>query len=96
MGLPVITPAQLNLGPGFERGTPLWYYLLAESAIREFGQRMGPVGARINVQAFFSLLVNDPGSYLRSVLPFRPEPRFAGPDGRMTVADLFAFAGVVT
>ena len=53
MGITVITPEQLNLGPGFARGTPLWYYVLAESGIREFGQRLGPVASRINVEAFF-------------------------------------------
>ena len=47
------------------------------------------------MEAFFSLLVNDPGSYLRSVVPFLPEQRMAGADGQMTVSDLFAFAGVV-
>ena len=94
LGLPAITPEALNLGPGFETGTPLWYYVLAESGIREFGQRLGPVASRINVEAFFSLLVNDPGSYLRSVVPFLPEQRIPA-SGRMTVSDLFAFAGVV-
>ncbi len=95
LGVQAITPAQLNLGPGFERGTPLWYYILAEAQSREFGQRLGPVGSRIVTSTFFSVLANDPGSYLRSTVAFQPSPAIAGPDGRMTVSDLFTFAGVV-
>jgi hypothetical protein len=47
MGEPIFTPADLDLGPGFENGTPLWFYILAESERRELGLRLGDVGARI-------------------------------------------------
>jgi hypothetical protein len=95
MGIQAITPAQLNLGPGFERGTPLWFYILAEAQNREFGQRLGPVGSRLVTSTFFSVLANDPGSYLRSAVAFVPDPAIAGADGQVSVSDLFAFAGVV-
>jgi hypothetical protein len=65
MGLPVITPAQLNLGPAFDNGTPLWYYILAESSRTQDGKQLGPVGARIVADVFVKLLQVDPDSILR-------------------------------
>ena len=99
LGMPVISPAALNLGPGFERGTPLWYYVLAESSRLENGQRIGPVGSRIVAETFYSVLKRDPNSYLNTgvlglIGRFRPDPRIAGADGRMTISDIFQFARV--
>lgn len=65
MGLPVITPAELNLGPAFDNGTPLWYYILAESSRTQDGKQLGPVGARIVADVFVKLLQVDPDSILR-------------------------------
>lgn len=65
MGLPVITPAELNLGPAFADGTPLWYYILAESSRTQDGKMLGPVGGRIVADVFVRLLQIDPNSVLR-------------------------------
>jgi hypothetical protein len=97
MGLPVITPAELNLGPGFENGTPLWYYVLAESERTQGGASLGPVGSRIVGGTFAAVLFNDRDSYVRARGPWwRPDPAIAGPDGKMTLSDLFVFAGVTS
>jgi hypothetical protein len=89
----VITPKQLALGTGFENGTPLWYYILAEAKRRQDGLRLGPVGGRIVAEVFLSVLDADKSSYLHT--RFHPSPRFTGNDRTLTVSDLFEFAGVV-
>jgi len=95
LGLPVITPESLNLGPGFETGTPLWYYILAESEQVENGERLGPVGSTIVAVGFTAAVVNGV-----AVTPGLARPRqlveIIGPDRKMTVSDLFVFAGVAT
>jgi hypothetical protein len=96
LGQPVITPAQLNLGPGFESGTPLWFYILAEASRTTGGRTLGPVGSIIVGGTFLSLLVKDPDSILTGNRSFRPDPRIAGDDGVMSISDLFVFAGVAT
>jgi hypothetical protein len=93
LGLPVITPEQLNLSPGFETGTPLWYGVLAESQRTEGGARLGPTGSVIVKAGFDTARTNavkaetgNPGTV--------PNATITGPDGVMTVSDLFRFAGV--
>jgi Animal haem peroxidase len=73
MGLPVITPAELNLGPAFDNGTPLWYYILAESSRTQDGKQLGPVGARIVASVFVRLLQIDKDSILRGNRDFTPK-----------------------
>jgi hypothetical protein len=85
MGLPVITPEELNLGPAFATGTPLWYYLLAESSRMSDGVTLGPVGARITTDVFLRVLDLDRESVLS--VP-QPQP--------FTLADLFVSAGLAT
>jgi len=46
--------------------TPLWYYLLAESAIREKGEALGPVGAFLVAEVIIMILKNDTNSYLHT------------------------------
>jgi Animal haem peroxidase len=92
-GLSVLTPAQLDLGPGMETGTPLWFYVLAEAELTQDGQRLGVLGSRLNAAAFAAVLFRDKAAYVNDNR-FRLDPRIAGPDGRMTVSDLFRFAGV--
>jgi hypothetical protein len=65
MHLPVISPADLNLGPAFDNGTPLWYYILAESSRVNDGKMLGPVGGTIVADVFVTLLQIDPNSILR-------------------------------
>lgn len=94
IGIPVITPASLNLGAGFEHGTPLWYYILAESA-RNGGSTLGPVGGRIVADVMLHILAVDQNSFLNRERRFTPDPEIAGEDGAMTISDLLVFAGVV-
>jgi hypothetical protein len=93
MGLPVITPAELNLGTGFETGTPLWYYILAESG-RAGGAKLGPVGARIVAETFVGVLFADRTSILRT--GFVPQPPLAPTAGAFSLADFLVDAGVAT
>lgn len=80
------------LNPHLTRHTPLWYYILRESDIRENGRRLGPVGGRIVAETFIGLLQGDRLSYLRTS-PFWAPTLAANND--FTTADLLSLAGVV-
>jgi hypothetical protein len=95
LGLPVIPPSRLGLGPAWADGTPLWYYILAESGIVGDGRTLGPVGSAIVRGTFDAVLERDPKSITQSEKHFRPDPEFAGADGVATISDLFVFAGLV-
>ncbi|KPL54844.1 hypothetical protein ABB55_23640 [Prosthecomicrobium hirschii] len=83
---------------GLAEETPLWFYILKEAEIRENGQRLGPIGARILAEVFIGLLqggtlekegnmsfLSDPG--------WRPS---IGPDANtFRMVDLLTFADVV-
>lgn len=107
-GVPPITAAQLQSGlPADEvavlnsanglllKKTPLWYYILREAAVREGGDRLGPVGARIVAQTFVRMLKRDETSFLNLPGGFTPSLTAATP-GTFTFADLVHFAGVTT
>lgn len=71
MDLPVLAPEQLATGPAFtalERGgflkaTPLWYYILREAEILEYGERLGPLGSVILAETLAGVLIHDPASF---------------------------------
>ena len=67
MRIPALTPQQLSelaqFGVGFERSTPLWYYMLKEAEVAG-GARLAGVGARIVGEVFLGLLTLDRNSYL--------------------------------
>lgn len=90
----VISPESLNLGRGFQRGTPLWYYILAESQ-RGGGTHLGPVGSAIVAASFADAILRDRNSYVYNPR-FRVNSEIAGSDGNLTVSDFFVFAGVAT
>lgn len=92
MGEPIFTPAELDLGPGFENGTPLWFYILAESEQRELGLRLGNVGAQIVAEVFLTNLKRDKGSYLKAKPAFQPSVPH---QGDFTIGDFLQFARVV-
>jgi hypothetical protein len=77
---------------GFERSTPLWYYILKEAELAG-GTQLAGVGARIVAEVFIGLLQLDRRSYLaqeprwRPTLPSRTR-------GTFTMVDLLTFAGV--
>jgi len=73
--------------------TPLWYYVLREAAVRQRGDRLGPVGATIVAETLVRILKRDGGSYLNTVGGFVPSLP-ARKAGRFTFADLLVLAGV--
>jgi Animal haem peroxidase len=96
MGIRPLAPSQLHelvaLGVGFERSTPLWYYVLKEAELLADGLHLGPVGGRIVAEVFIGLLETDPGSYLTAQPRWRPTLTHNGGAFRMT--DFLSFAGV--
>jgi hypothetical protein len=80
------------LGVGFERSTPLWYYVLKEAEVVADGLHLGPVGGRIVAEVFIGLLQSDPGSYL-ATQP-RWQPTLPSRDGTFRMTDFLTFAGV--
>lgn len=93
LGYTALTPEELNLGPGFETGTPLWYYILEEAGRLAEGRKLGPVGSFIVGGTFMSLLMKDSKSILRGNKNFSANPAVAGVDSNMTVSDLVNFSG---
>src|SRR5207302_9912838 len=80
------------LGVGFERSTPLWYYVLKEAEVVAQGLHLGPVGGRIVAEVLVGLLQSDPGSYL-AVEP-RWRPTLPARNGTFRMTDFLTFAGV--
>ena len=80
----------------FMKKTPLWYYILKESEVRENGTRLGAVGSRIVIEVFVRMLKEDIDSYVHA--NFTPDlPRHNGaPVGDFIMVDLLSFAGVLT
>ncbi len=59
---------------GFQRDTPLWYYILKEAEIKRFGNglRLGPVGSRIVGTVIANALHADPDSFLSIEPKWKP------------------------
>jgi hypothetical protein len=96
MGIRPLTAGQLSelaaFRVGFERSTPLWYYILKEAELAG-GTHLAGVGARIVAEVFIGLLQQDRGSYLAQNPRWRPTlPSRAR--GTFTMVDLLTFAGV--
>ena len=96
MGVTPLAPADLQelagLGVGFERSTPLWYYVLKEAEVVADGLHLGPVGGRIVAEVLLGLLQTDPGSYLATQPRWRPT--LPSKSGRFRMTDFLTFAGV--
>ena len=96
MGATPLAPDDLHeltpLGVGFERSTPLWYYILKEAELAADGLHLGPVGGRIVAEVFLGLLQTDPGSYL-AAKP-RWQPLLPSKSGSFRMSDFLTFAGV--
>jgi hypothetical protein len=56
----------------FHKDTPLWYYILKESELRENGCRLGPTGSKIVSDVILSALLQDPNSYLSTQPDWKP------------------------
>src|SRR5262249_43632354 len=96
MGVTPLAAADLQelapLGVGFDRSTPLWYYVLKEAEVVADGLRLGPGGGRIVTEVLVGLLQTAPASYL-AVAP-RWEPTLPGKGGDFLMTDFLTFAGV--
>lgn len=94
MGLPANEVAVLNASAQtLLKKTPLWYYVLRESAVLHGGNQLGPVGAKIVADTFVRILKRDANSFLNVTGGFTPFlPSAVG--GDFTIADLVNFAGV--
>ncbi|MBL0743905.1 peroxidase family protein [Chryseolinea lacunae] len=73
--------------------TPLWYYILRESAVQKDGEQLGDVGAKIVADTFVRILKRDGSSFLNVSGGFTPMLPSVTP-GDFTLADLVIFAGV--
>jgi hypothetical protein len=87
-GAAPLAPDEIGLADlGWTGETPLWYYLLREAAVREDGERLGPVGSLIVGEVLLAVIDSDPSSQ-RSVDPdWRPSLPGRQP-GRFTLTDL--------
>ena len=94
MGIKKLTPGDLReLRPyGFEKSTPLWYYVLREAELRSDGLTLGRVGGRIVAEVLIGLLQADSRSFLTQQPSWTPTFTAAGRSFRMK--DLLTFAGV--
>ena len=73
----------------FHHQTPLWYYILAESAIRKGANKLGVLGSVIVAETMYGLIKVSPHSILTddSWAPSLPTA-----DGTFRLADLIRFA----
>lgn len=100
MSVRELSPGDLEevsgLGVGFETSTPLWCYILNETALMQDGLHLGPIGGRIVGEHIIGLLETDPACYPLRNPGWRPTlPTRSGAvteDFRMT--DFQAFARV--
>ncbi len=86
---------------GFEKRTPLWYYILQEAKVQTGGRTLGAVGSRLVAETIVGLLKADPNSYLRN----QHHPAVTGKGIAVTsgdrtttvasLADIVRFAGVL-
>ena len=65
MGAEPLTEHEVGLSRyGWTGDTPLWLYILRESAVRESGDRLGEVGGRIVGEVLIEVIRRDPESFL--------------------------------
>jgi hypothetical protein len=74
---------------GFDKVTPLWYYILREAEVHNQGERLGPVGSRIIAETFVQLIK----SSSISILPKtgNGKPTFKSDLGISSMTDLLFF-----
>jgi hypothetical protein len=84
----------------FHYRTPLWYYVLRESALQQQGERLGEIGSRLVAETIIGLLKQDPNSYLNnqadSAVKNKSIDVKPGAGGRINeLSDILKFAGVL-
>jgi hypothetical protein len=83
---------------GFDKDTPLWYYILKEAEVIHSGKRLGPIGSRIVADVILASLAADPKSYInvagRDWVPtlWRPTPEDETPTGMAELLGLVTSA----
>lgn len=83
---------------GFDRETPLWYYILKEAEHHHDGERLGPVGSRIVAETLVALIKQS----RVSILPREPtdapawRPDLGIKPGEFSMPDLLYFVHRVT
>jgi hypothetical protein len=93
LGLVPLTPDEIGLAAmGWGGETPLWYYVLRESAVRADGDQLGPVGGRILGEVMVGLIDHEPQSFRVTDPAWRPVLPSRIP-GDFTLADLITFVG---
>lgn len=101
MKLPALTPAQIATAGadgavaaahGFDKQTPLWYYILKEAEVHHKGLRLGPVGSRIVAEVFLGIVHGDSESFMWNVANWKPVLPSKVP-GTFTMTDLLQFVG---
>ena len=94
-----LTPDEIAVGSlrdilkscGFDRFTPLWYYILREAELRECGKRLGEVGSRIVAETFVRLIKSSRISILPQDTNGRPSKPELAASGKFSMADLLNF-----
>jgi hypothetical protein len=102
MGITALTAAEITTGTdgavaaaqGFDKKTPLWYYILKEAQVKSGGLRLGPVGARLVAEVFIGLVAGDKTSYL-SDPAWKPTLPATTP-GTFLMSDLLQFVGDIS
>lgn len=79
---------------GFDKETPLWYYILKEAWVQGQGLHLGEVGSRIVAEVFVGLLEGDSTSFLARDRNWKPTLKSQIP-GTFTMVDLLNFVGEV-
>jgi len=93
MGVEPLSQDEVGLrSMGWKSETPLWYYILKESEVRQKGERLGDVGGRIVAEVLLGLIDGDPNSYRNAESEWRPELP-SSQVGQFTMADLLYLAG---
>jgi hypothetical protein len=87
IGADALTEEEVGLAPhGWEGATPLWLYVLRESAVRHDGDRLGAVGGRIVGEVLGGIIARDPESYL--ALDPNWTPTLPGHESRFRLRDI--------
>lgn len=84
-GLNPLSPEQIAEGPdemiltkfGYDRKTPLWYYILKEAELTAKGAHLGVLGSKLVADIIMAAISKDPDSYLsidRRWIPTLPRP----------------------